>query len=101
MNRWLLTAAMVSSTIALSAGADTLTMERSVGYSPPNSPEGVQRPVRGADQTGVRAQFGEPLRIVGPVGEPPITRWEYDRFTVVFEHRHVVHSVVHRRHAAR
>ena len=67
-----------------------------MAYAPPNSPDGVLRPERGARQDKVRAQFGEPLRIVGPVGDPPITRWEYDRFTVVFEHQYVLHSVVHR-----
>ena len=96
MIRWLLTTAVLSSTLAWSAQADTLTMERSVGYSPPNSAEGVPRPVRGTEQERVRSQFGEPLRIVGPVGEPPISRWEYDRFTVVFERQYVLHSVVHR-----
>jgi hypothetical protein len=29
------------------------------------------------------------------VGDPPITRWVYDRFTVYFENDRVIHSVVH------
>ena len=97
MSRLLLAAAFLSfSGFGLSATADTLRVERSVAHVPPNTADGVMRPVRGLDQNSVRAEFGDPLRIVGPVGAPPITRWEYDRFTVVFEHQYVLHSVVHR-----
>jgi hypothetical protein len=42
----------------------------------------------------VREQFGEPREAKGPVGNPPITRWFYDRFVVHFEHQYVIHSVV-------
>lgn len=69
---------------------------RSVADTPPNSPEGVVRPKRGMSMDRVRQQFGEPQQRLGPVGEPPITRWVFDRFTVYFEHRYVIHSVVHR-----
>jgi hypothetical protein len=31
--------------------------------------------------------------MAGPVGEPPITRWDYDKFVVVFEYNRVIHSV--------
>jgi len=96
MIRWSLAAAILASLLSAGAQADTLRVERSVAAAPPNAPEGVLRPVRGMSQNRVRAQFGEPLQVVGPVGEPPITRWEYPGFTVVFEHQHVVHSVVHR-----
>jgi hypothetical protein len=44
----------------------------------------------------VRARLGSPERRVGPVGEPPITRWVYERFTVFFEHDRVLHSVKRR-----
>lgn len=53
-------------------------------------------PRRGASMDTVRASLGEPRRIVGPVGEPPITRWVYDDFTVYFEHQRVLHSVIPR-----
>ncbi|GEM_PF-1353611 len=56
-------------------------------------------PLRGSTMAAVRARFGEPKSISGPVGgdhpqRPPITRWEYDSFSVFFEHDHVVHSVI-------
>lgn len=53
-------------------------------------------PERGTSMDTVRARLGSPERRVGPVGEPPITRWVYDRFTVFFEHDRVLHSVKRR-----
>lgn len=53
-------------------------------------------PERGTTMKGVRARLGEPNRRIGPVGEPPITRWVYDRFTVYFEHNRVLHAVKNR-----
>ena len=53
-------------------------------------------PERGASMTTVRSRLGQPGRRVGPVGEPPITRWVYDRFTVYFEHDRVLHAVKNR-----
>jgi len=41
----------------------------------------------------VQARFGAPAAVSGPVGEPPITRWDYDEFVVVFEHNRVIHAV--------
>jgi hypothetical protein len=52
------------------------------------------RPRRGITMANVEAQFGAPTERVPAVGEPPITRWEYPGFTVVFEHDKVLHSVV-------
>lgn len=52
------------------------------------------RPKRGITMASVEAQFGAPTQRIPAVGEPPITRWEYPGFTVVFEHDKVLHSVV-------
>jgi len=51
-------------------------------------------PRRGERMASVRQRFGAPDRYLSPVGDPPITRWEYPDFVVYFEHRRVVHSVV-------
>lgn len=51
-------------------------------------------PVRGMSKSTVSQRFGEPTRRIAPVGEPPISRWVYDDFVVVFEHHLVLHSVV-------
>jgi len=61
---------------------------------PPNSPQGVLRPVRGMHMDQVRERFGEPLQRQAPVGDPPITRWVYERFIVYFEHDITLHAVV-------
>ncbi|WP_348673592.1 hypothetical protein [uncultured Abyssibacter sp.] len=51
-------------------------------------------PTRGMSKASVRRQFGEPGRKVAAIGDPPISRWVYDDFVVVFEHQLVLHSVV-------
>lgn len=48
--------------------------------------------LRGETKERVRSSHGEPERIRGPVGDPPITRWLYSDFTVVFEYDRVLHS---------
>lgn len=73
--------------------ADTLVVP-GVDSQPPNSDQGVVRPVRGLSMDDVKNQFGNPRQIDGPIGKPPITRWAYDKFTVVFEGNIVIDSFV-------
>lgn len=54
----------------------------------------VQMPRHGQTQQQVRASFGQPQGVKGPVGEPPITQWFYEEFVVYFEYDHVIHAVV-------
>ncbi len=63
---------------------------------PSNSSSGIPRPVRGQDMAQVSAQFGEPKTRMAPVGNPPITRWVYEQYTVYFEHQTVLKSVINR-----
>jgi hypothetical protein len=42
----------------------------------------------------VEKQFGAPVTRHPTVGKPPITRWDYNGFAVVFEHDRVIDSVV-------
>ncbi len=51
-------------------------------------------PRRGMLKSEVAASFGEPLSMSGSVGEPPISHWVYELFTVYFEHNHVIHAVI-------
>ncbi len=53
-------------------------------------------PERGTAMSTVRERLGDPRRRVAAVGEPPITRWVYERFTVYFEHDRVIHAVKRR-----
>jgi len=53
----------------------------------------VPAPTRGMTMAEVTAKFGEPATKRAAVGKPPITRWEYPGFVVVFEYDHVVDAV--------
>jgi hypothetical protein len=53
----------------------------------------ISVPTRGMRMKRVEAQFGAPKARHAPVGKPPITRWDYDGFSVYFEYDHVVHTV--------
>jgi hypothetical protein len=75
--------------------ADTLLIE-AIADSPANDAQGVPRPDRGMSMEGVTARFGEPSRVHPAVGNPPITRWDYADYSVFFEYRHVLTSVIHR-----
>ena len=76
------------------ANADTLQMD-SV-----QSPPQVVTPQRGMTMDAVRAKFGSPAteHPAVPTNEgplhPPITRWDYDGYSVFFENSTVLHSVV-------
>ncbi len=54
----------------------------------------VKRPQKGARKESVEAKFGQPKDWTDPVGDPPISRWEYEQFTVFFEYDRVIHSVL-------
>jgi hypothetical protein len=51
-------------------------------------------PRRGSSMGDVEKQFGAPANRHPTVGEPPITRWDYNGFAVVFERDRVIDSVV-------
>jgi hypothetical protein len=53
----------------------------------------AETPRRGTRMSDVEARFGAPLNRAAAVGEPPITRWDYDGFSVYFERDLVLHSV--------
>lgn len=76
------------------AGADVLSM-----------PEGQAEvrmssvPMKGMTMSTVRRDFGEPKVQHAPKGggkrqHPPITRWDYDGFSVFFERANVIDVVV-------
>lgn len=53
----------------------------------------VPVPGRGMTMTAVEKQFGAPADRHPSVGQPPITRWDYQGFSVFFERDRVIHSV--------
>lgn len=56
-------------------------------------PASIELPKRGTSMAQVEAKFGTPRSRHAAIGQPPITRWDYDRFSVYFEYQHVVHAV--------
>ncbi|MBA1149550.1 hypothetical protein H0Z60_21125 [Ectothiorhodospiraceae bacterium WFHF3C12] len=88
--RWVL-AAIAAAFLAMStASADQLLIETI------QKDGTMQRPERGMTMERVREAFGTPQTRQGAVGEPPITRWQYESFTVYFEHDRVIHAVARR-----
>ncbi|TVP55888.1 MAG: hypothetical protein EA349_08700 [Halomonadaceae bacterium] len=59
----------------------------------------MDMPRRGHTMSRVESEFGAPEQRRGPVGEPPISQWQYPEFKVVFEGRYVIHSVVEPQHS--
>ncbi len=59
----------------------------------------LERPRRGVTMDQVEKQFGSPVTRHATVGgssqqQPPITRWDYNGFSVIFERDRVIDSVV-------
>lgn len=59
----------------------------------------VDKPDKGMSMAQVVARYGEPTAKHATVGgaskvQPPITRWDYAAFTVVFENSKVIDAVV-------
>ena len=57
----------------------------------------MKLPAKGMSKSKVEATFGSPIEIRPAVGEPPISSWAYDSYTVYFEHDWVIHSVLNRK----
>ena len=57
----------------------------------PTSEEEVPR--MGMKKAEVERQYGSPQKRKAPVGEPPISRWDYADFSVYFEGNTVLHTV--------
>jgi len=52
-------------------------------------------PQLGESKRSVLERFGLADEEHRPVGQPPITRWDYRSFSVYFEYDHVINSVLH------
>lgn len=59
-----------------------------------DAPAQAAVPTSGDSRQSVISAYGAPLSVRGPVGQPPITRWDYPAFRVYFEYDHVIHSVI-------
>ncbi len=73
-----------------SAVADTIVKDDQVQVAPSQ----IETPRRGSTMGDVEKHFGAPVTRHPTVGQPPITRWDYNGFAVVFEKDRVIDSVV-------
>ncbi|MBL4868395.1 MAG: phosphodiesterase [Pseudomonadales bacterium] len=80
--------------LALSAplNADVVTI--GVGQQAATK-QSLSRPHKGMEKQQVYSHFGDPINQTNTIGEPPISSWVFDEFTVYFEYDHVVHTVLH------
>ncbi len=53
----------------------------------------VDMPTKGMSKERVKNLFGEPLEDIPAKGQPPISRWKYQEFTVYFDSNTVIHCV--------
>lgn len=68
--------------------------------APATETQAPDMPKKGQSMQQVEKKFGAPKEKVGPIGTPPISRWIYPGYTVFFEHKHVIHSVVDKKRSA-
>jgi len=71
------------------ATAETIVVDDQVQVLPSE----IERPARGATMNAVEAKFGAPQARHDAVGTPPITRWDYAKFSVFFEKDRVIDAV--------
>ena len=91
MTRKVLTLAIASIAAlgaAMSVPADVLLIEEV------RKAESMTLPANGMSKEDVRARFGEPNEVHAAVGDPPISRWDYDRWSAYFEYDLVLSSVL-------
>ncbi|WP_306110140.1 phosphodiesterase [Pseudomonas sp. OIL-1] len=89
----ILNARLLACSLALTtpvAWADILTIPVGQQHSSAVSNE---LPRRGLSAASVIQRHGEPAVRHPAIGEPPISRWDYQGFSVYFEASTVVHSV--------
>ena len=86
MTRIVLTLMLVL--VALPAAADVLLIEQV------RQAEALTVPVNGQTMSEVESIFGAPDNKTGAVGDPPITRWNYPRWSVYFEYDRVLFTVL-------
>lgn len=87
--------------LVFTLGLATLNLSNSVQAETVKVPVGQQqaashiaKPGKGMDMAAVKSQFGDPIKETPAKGTPPITRWEYEQFSVFFESDIVIHSVL-------
>ena len=86
----------IVSAIALLVALGSLASAETVNISGATARSDDGRPSRGMTQASVESKYGSPGSVNAPVGDPPISRWEYADFVVFFEYDRVIHAVLKR-----
>jgi len=74
--------------LEMPAASDTAGQASSPPSARPDTPP------RGMTKSRVLARYGKPVSQSGPVGQPPISRWDYPDYRLYFEYDHVLHAVI-------
>jgi hypothetical protein len=90
MYKAILTALLAGGALSGTALAETVVVNDQVSVQQSN----MQVPQRGSTMADVERRYGAPVNRHPTVGAPPITRWDYNGFSVVFERDRVVDSVI-------
>ena len=56
--------------------------------------ERMELPKNGQRKADIEVKFGAPVKKHAAVGDPPISRWDYDKHSVYFEYDLVLFSVL-------
>ncbi len=88
---FLLLCAMPSLAATETPRQDSLTLVKELAEAK------IDRPHNGMTMEAVLKKYGEPKKKHAPVGDPPITRWDYPDFNVYFEYNRVIHAVPNRK----
>ena len=78
---------------SIASQADVLLIDV-INKEPPNTAAGLLRPTHGMSMLQVEKKYGEPVKKHEPIGEPPITRWDYKKYAVYFEKNIVLRAVI-------
>ncbi|MGH7748782.1 MAG: hypothetical protein ACREQD_16630 [Candidatus Binataceae bacterium] len=90
MQTRILAALLCGCALAGTAAAETIVVNDQVQVRESQ----IDRPKRGITMSEVEKHFGAPVTRHATVGKPPITRWDYNGFSVFFEGDRVIHAVV-------
>lgn len=58
--------------------------------------QSIDMPARGLSMNQVINRYGKPITKKTAVGNPPITEWKYENFSVYFEKQWVIDSVAYK-----
>ncbi len=54
----------------------------------------LDMPQRGMSKEKVLREFGNPMRKIPAIGQPPISRWVYSDYIVYFQNSYVINTVL-------